>query len=139
VNINSVSAAISPGLDAAYRASVSPTQSLPPSPSVPGEVARERIAAEAARNAARVEVTEPVLQESVDRLNEFISPYVTALQFQIDKDSGGKLVVRIMDTETKEIIKQFPNDKVLALAKALTEVLAETWDKPGGLLLEQEA
>jgi flagellar protein FlaG len=139
VNINSVSAAISPDLSAAYRASVSPTQSLPPAPSVPGEVARERIAAEAARNAARVEVTEPVLQESVDRLNEFISPYVTSLQFQIDKDSGGKLVVRIMDTETKEVIKQFPNDKVLALAKALTEVLAETWDKPGGLLLEQEA
>jgi flagellar protein FlaG len=139
VDINSINGSgYAPGLGAAYRAPASPTQSLLPSSPVPGSAEKERAVAETVGKTAQPAVTEQALQVSVDKLNEFISPYVTALQFQIDKDSGGKLVVRIMDTETKEVIKQFPNEKVLALAKALTEVLTEAWDKPEGLLVEQD-
>ena len=74
------------------------------------------------------------MHESVDKLNEFIRPYVTSLQFSIDKDAG-KFVVKILDTETQEVIKQFPSEKILALAKALAEALK----KPEGLLVEQDA
>lgn len=73
---------------------------------------------------------ERAVQESVDKLNEFIRPYVTSLQFSVDQDLG-KLVVKIMDTETKEVIKQIPSEEVLALTKALSRV--------EGLLVQQMA
>lgn len=70
------------------------------------------------------------VQESVEKINEFIRPYVTSLQFSIDEDLG-RIVVKIMDSETKEVIKQFPSEEALALAKAL--------EKVAGLFVKQEA
>lgn len=104
-----------------------------------GVAANVKESAAAAADVARAQQQQAAqqreaVQESVDKLNEFIRPYVTSLQFSIDKDAG-KLVVKILDTETREVIKQFPSEKVLALAKAL----AEAMKKPEGLLLEQDA
>ncbi|MDR2689569.1 MAG: flagellar protein FlaG [Azoarcus sp.] len=92
--------------------------------------------AEAAREVqeGRPPVDEKEVQESVDKLNEFVRPYVTSLRFSIDKDLG-KVVVKIMDNETQEIIKQFPSEEALELAKTLTEAL----DKIKGLLVQQQA
>jgi len=73
---------------------------------------------------------EQAVQESVEKLNEFIRPYVTSLQFSVDKDLG-KVVVKIMDSETKEVIKQIPSEDVIALTKALSKV--------SGLFVKQEA
>jgi flagellar protein FlaG len=52
-----------------------------------------------------------------------------SLQFSLDKDSG-KTVVKVMDTETNEVIRQIPTEEVLALSQAV--------DKFKGLLLRQE-
>jgi len=73
---------------------------------------------------------EQAVQESVEKLNEFIRPYVTSLQFSVDKDLG-KVVVKIMDSETKEVIKQIPSEDVLELTKALGKV--------AGLFVKQKA
>lgn len=73
---------------------------------------------------------EKAVQESVEKLNNFIRPYVTSLQFSVDKDLG-RVVVKIMDSETKEVIKQIPSEDVLALTKALGKV--------AGLIVKQEA
>jgi flagellar protein FlaG len=81
-------------------------------------------------NARQPPVDEKAVQESVDKLNEFVRPYVTSLRFSIDKDLG-EVVVKIMDDETQEIIKQFPSEEALVLAKAL--------DKVKGLLVKQKA
>ena len=70
------------------------------------------------------------LQDSVEALNEFISPHNTSLRFSID-DESGTVVVKVTDLETKEVIKQFPSEEALELAKAL--------DKLKGLLVQQEA
>ncbi|MDR1062648.1 MAG: flagellar protein FlaG [Azoarcus sp.] len=91
-------------------------------------------AARAQEQAVQQKEQEQSVRESVEKLNEFIRPYVTSLQFSIDKDAG-KFVVKILDTETKEVIKQFPSEKILALAKALAEAMS----KPEGLLVEQDA
>jgi flagellar protein FlaG len=73
---------------------------------------------------------EQAVRESVEELNSFIRPYVTSLQFSVDKDLG-RVVVKIMDIETKEVIKQIPSEDVLALTKALGKV--------AGLIVKQEA
>lgn len=70
------------------------------------------------------------LEESVNDLNEFVLPYNTSLQFSIEEESE-RLVVKVIDKETKEVIKQVPSEEAIELAKAL--------DKLKGLLVQQEA
>ena len=69
------------------------------------------------------------MQSSIDALNEFIKPQNTSLEFSID-DESGTVVVKVTDKETKEVIKQFPSEEALELAKAL--------DKLKGLLVQQK-
>ncbi|MDR3323137.1 MAG: flagellar protein FlaG [Zoogloeaceae bacterium] len=70
------------------------------------------------------------LQKSVQELNEFIKPYATSLQFSIDDDLG-RVVIKITDQDTQEVIKQIPSEEALELAKAL--------GKLKGLLIQQKA
>ena len=42
----------------------------------------------------------------------------SGLQFSIDDDLG-RVVVKVVDPETKEILKQFPSEDAIALAKSL--------------------
>lgn len=76
----------------------------------------------------------PVAREQLDTavkaVNAFIQPINNDLQFSIDEDTG-KTVVKVIDINTKEIIKQFPSEEMLAIAKAL--------DGLKGLLVQQKA
>jgi len=138
VDINIINNSVA-GQSTPYRA---PTSASPPgatrasvtTENVTGQRPREADTVNEATRALNEKEMEQAVKESVEKLNDFISPYVTALQFSVDKDAG-KFVVRVMDTETKEVIKQFPSEKVLAIAKALSEAM----DKLEGLLVEQEA
>ncbi|MDR1647414.1 MAG: flagellar protein FlaG [Zoogloeaceae bacterium] len=67
------------------------------------------------------EKLEEKLEESVETLNEFVKPYNTSLQFAIEEDLGSVLV-KIMDTETHEVIKQIPSEDAIALSKALSKL-----------------
>jgi flagellar protein FlaG len=99
-------------------------------------IGKEAVASvQAARNIvredlAREEANEEDVRKSVEKLNEFVHPYVTSLRFSVDKDLG-RLVVKIMDEETQEVVKQIPSEEALELAKAL--------DKIKGLLVQQKA
>jgi flagellar protein FlaG len=138
VDINTINNSVA-GQGASYRA---PASASPPgaaqAASAPentsGQRPREAETVNEVTRALNEQEMEQAVQESVEKLNDFISPYVTALQFSVDKDAG-KLVVKVMDTETKEVIKQFPSERVLAIARALSEAM----DKLEGLLVEQEA
>lgn len=63
-------------------------------------------------------------------VNDFVKPLNSTLQFNID-DSTGLTVVKVIDTDTKEVIKQIPSEDMLALAKALDQIK--------GLLVKQQA
>ena len=52
------------------------------------------------------------------------------LQFSVDKETG-KTVVRVVDAQNGETIRQIPSEEALALSKSL--------DKLQGLLLSQKA
>lgn len=69
------------------------------------------------------------LQKALDDVAKAVAPMAQSLQFSLDKDSG-KTVVKVMDTETNEVIRQIPTEEVLALSQAV--------DKFKGLLLKQE-
>ena len=63
-------------------------------------------------------------------VNDFVKPFNSALQFNVD-DSTGQTVVKVIDADTKEVIKQIPSEEMLALAKAL--------DQLKGFLVKQKA
>lgn len=70
------------------------------------------------------------VEKAVGKLNE--NPQFTAqgLRFSIDEESG-KTVVKIVDTSTQEVLRQFPSAEALALAHSI--------DKMQGLLLREKA
>lgn len=70
------------------------------------------------------------LQSAVKAANDFIQPFNGSLQFSIDKDTG-TTVVKVIDTKTNEVIKQFPSEEMLAIAKSL--------DQLKGVLVRQKA
>lgn len=77
-----------------------------------------------------IKPSEEELKDVVKAVNDFVNPFNNSLQFSIDKDSD-TMVVKVIDTSTKEVIKQIPSEEMLALAKAL--------DQLKGLLVKQKA
>jgi len=69
------------------------------------------------------------VRASVDKINKTIQTLDRNLEFTIDEDT--KLnVVKVVDKITKDVIRQFPSEEALVIAKAL--------DKVQGLLLKEK-
>lgn len=81
-------------------------------------------------NASQKSTNVEELNAVIKSVNDFIKPFNNNLQFNIDQDTG-QTVVKIMDSATKEVIKQIPSEDMLVLAKAL--------DQLKGLLVKQKA
>ncbi len=92
----------------------------------PGNVQPNASAQEQAQRVPSVDEVQKALEE-VERA---VAPMTQSLAFSLDKDSG-KTVVKVMDTETNEVIRQIPTEEVLAISKAV--------DKLKGLLIKQQA
>ncbi len=58
------------------------------------------------------------LKAAVLDINEYVQSIQRTLQFSID-DETGTTVVKVLDSSTQEVIRQFPPEEVLALARHL--------------------
>lgn len=58
------------------------------------------------------------VQTAVAILNQLIEPVTSSVSFKMD-DSTGKTVIRVMDTDTNTLIRQFPTEEALALTRVL--------------------
>lgn len=81
-------------------------------------------------NKQPAEVSKAELDAAVKKLNDFVSPSVQAVEFSVDQESE-RMVVKVVDTETKATLRQIPNEEVLAISKTL--------DKLQGLVIRQTA
>lgn len=79
--------------------------------------------------AAAVPTTAEV-KAAVGTINKAIQSLVSTLEFSVD-DSTKMSVVKVVDTKTKEVLRQFPSQEVLDIAKAL--------GKLQGVLLKERA
>ncbi|MBK7849123.1 MAG: flagellar protein FlaG [Zoogloea sp.] len=70
------------------------------------------------------------LTQAVKQIQDVIKQTANSLQFSIDEDIG-VTVVKVIDTESKKVIRQIPSEEVIDIAKAL--------DKLQGLLVKQQA
>ena len=119
--VNGNSPTVAPSADRAPPATVLPLSAPPPATAV------ETTAA----------VQQPVslpsmeqVKEAVQKINKTMASLSNNLEFSIDEDSD-RTIIKVVDQETKEVIRQVPTKETLEIAKAL--------DKVQGLLIKQQA
>jgi flagellar protein FlaG len=52
----------------------------------------------------------------VKTINDFVKSFSDRLEFSIDQDSG-RTVVKLVDTENKQVLRQYPTKEALAIAR----------------------
>lgn len=70
------------------------------------------------------------LAEAVQVINSYVQNLQRDLEFTID-DETDRTIVRVIDSETKEVIRQIPSEAALAIARSL--------ERAQGLLLDAQA
>ena len=87
---------------------------------------------DAASDTATVPPVDPeTLKKAVQDLTRGVQNLQRSLQFSIDEASG-RTVIKVVDKETQEVIRQIPEEDVLALAARLEDAQA-------GMLVKDEA
>ena len=73
------------------------------------------------------------VQEAVQKTQEFLQNKANNLVFSLDKDCG-EMVVKVIDANTDEVIRQIPSREMLELAHSLEE-----FQNTHGVLLKSKA
>jgi flagellar protein FlaG len=68
--------------------------------------------------AARAAAAAQDLQRTLRKLNDRMAAEQRNLSFRVDEGSG-RTVITVLDSATKEVIRQIPSEEVLALSRAL--------------------
>lgn len=117
---DTVSTSPPPAAYAAVLRSAAPEQSLSPA-IVPVAAVKESPAAS---------VDDIKLDTAVAAINRFLKPVTSSIEFSVDKDSG-RTIVQVIDTDTQDVLRQFPSKDALAISHQL--------DKLQGLLIRDKA
>jgi flagellar protein FlaG len=103
-----VAAAISPNAPTAARAPDAPLATAPkPGTPAPHEV-----------------------ESALKTLNDYTAMVAQDVSFTMDEESG-KTIVKVVDTATQEVLRQFPSAEALSIARSI--------DKMQGLLIREKA
>lgn len=70
------------------------------------------------------------VESAVSKISDFVQNFQRDLQFSVDKDSD-RLVVKVVDSETQEVIRQIPSEEMLRIARSL--------DSSESLILREQA
>lgn len=73
------------------------------------------------------------LQQAVQEINSVVQNLQRDLQFKVDTESG-MTVISVIDSETKEVIRQLPPEEVLERAKRMDEAAKGEFPVDGLLL-----
>jgi flagellar protein FlaG len=84
------------------------------------------------KNNNQDEVAQPLereqLEQMAQQLQDFMGEMNRSLQFKVDEDSG-RDVIKVLDKDSGEVIKQYPSEEVLNLVSKLSE--------SAGILIDQ--
>lgn len=133
VNLNSPDPARRPAGDQGSARASSPSQPADNSNAsqAPGNVTalstEPNSETRAERSEKRSEAMREELNQAVSRLNDFVQSVQRDLEFDVNDDTG-QTVVRVIDQQTDEVVRQIPDDLALKLAENLQQ------DEPLSLL-----
>jgi flagellar protein FlaG len=94
----------------------------------PSEVNTQTAPSESVQPSQKMDAEE--VQAMLDKMNEFMHNGQRNLNFSIDKDTDD-MIVKVMDTQTQEVIRQFPSEETIKLAKHIEGMM--------GLILNDRA
>ncbi len=82
-------------------------------------------AAPAQRQSTEAKPSDPAssakVEEAVTQIAKFVSQTQSEISFSVDKESGID-VVKVIDSRTKDVIRQIPSEEVIAIAQALDKL-----------------
>tara|TARA_R110001583_G_scaffold164381_2_gene316836 strand:+ start:479 stop:916 length:438 start_codon:yes stop_codon:yes gene_type:complete len=90
--------------------SAAPNQALP----------RVQDASKAEQLKGRNEVQREELDDAVSQLNDYVQSVQRDLQFEVDNEMG-QTIVRVVDQQTREVIRQIPDEVAMRLAEKLQQ------------------
>lgn len=67
-----------------------------------------------------VEISPEQLEMVAQQLQDFVGEMNKGLEFLVDKDSG-RDVIKVIDKDSGDLIKQYPSEEVLSLVSKLSE------------------
>jgi flagellar protein FlaG len=102
----------------------------PASPALESKPAAAPVEPEAAVQQPGTNSSAVQVAEALKSINNTIQTLAQNVEFSIDEDSD-RAIVKVIDRETKEVIRQMPTKEALEIAKAL--------DRVQGLLIRQQA
>lgn len=71
------------------------------------------------------------LASAIESANAYIqSQQASSIQFALDRDSG-RTIVKMVDVETQEVLRQIPSEEMLAISHAI--------DRMRGLVIDEKA
>lgn len=79
---------------------------------------------------AQQATTPEVVSAAVRAANVYAQSVSSSIQFSLDEDTG-RTVVKMVDTRTDEILRQFPSEEMLAISRSI--------DRMQGLLVNRKA
>lgn len=82
----------------------------------------------------KAEISSEDLQQAVAELNQHIQNIERDLLFSVD-DSSGRTVVRVVNSDTEEVIRQIPSEEVLRISRSIHEQMGDI----SGLIFETSA
>jgi flagellar protein FlaG len=62
------------------------------------------------------------LEKIIKEMNQFIQIFNSRIAFELDKDTG-KTILKIIDPQTNEVIRQIPPEELLRISKRISELL----------------
>jgi len=99
---------------------------------------RQNVAAEAGKSlppeSDTGKVSSEELQQAVTQLNDKIQQVQRDLLFSVD-DSSGQTVVRVVNTETDEVVRQMPTEEALRISRNIQDQIGDV----SGLIFETSA
>ncbi|CAG9932677.1 flagellar protein FlaG [Candidatus Nitrotoga arctica] len=98
-------------------------------------VSRPGVASElpeiAAQQIAKQQTSATELKSAVDNINQMLQQANKDVEFSVD-DSTKKSIIKVVDSTTGDLIRQFPSEEGLSLTRAIDRI-------QNGLLLTQKA
>jgi flagellar protein FlaG len=130
MNISSINSSVLPGVTARPVAAEAPAVEVRQARAAQNSSASTVQTEQSVAQTQKSEASRQELEEAVKQVNDFLKPINDSIQFNLDEDTG-KTIVKVIDLATKDVIRQFPSEEMLSIAKAI--------DKMKGLLVQQKA
>lgn len=108
------------------------SDSAPVAVAAPETRSAPRIAVKAVPEQPTAPPTAAQLKSAVDSINKAMRQANANVEFSIDQETQ-KTVVKVVESKTGEVLRQYPSEEVLAISRAIDNNMQQ------GLLIKQQA